>query len=84
MLFCLIVVGSGLWLAPGDSEEVGVALTQALRNSLERFFFILANVHYFCRRPQPTIEFTFAATEEAIYVHAVVSAKSVKFTILSF
>lgn len=45
-LFCLIVVGSGIWLAPGDSEEVGVALAQALRNSLERFFFILASFVY--------------------------------------
>jgi len=32
------VVASGLWLAPGDSEEVAAALSQALRNRIERFF----------------------------------------------
>ncbi|KAF8398564.1 hypothetical protein HHK36_017495 [Tetracentron sinense] len=32
----LRVVGSGLWLAPGDSEEVAGALSQALRNCVER------------------------------------------------
>ncbi|KAJ8471301.1 hypothetical protein OPV22_025644 [Ensete ventricosum] len=86
----LRVVGSGLWLAPGDSEEVGVALTQALRNSLERSLRELSYVRFGdvftrchpltsnVRRPQPTIEFTFAATEEAIYVHAVVSAKHIR------
>lgn len=31
------VVASGLWLAPGDSEEVAAALSQALRNCIERF-----------------------------------------------
>lgn len=30
------VVASGLWLAPGDSEEVAAALSQALRNCIER------------------------------------------------
>lgn len=30
------VVASGLWLAPGDSEEVASALSQALRNCIER------------------------------------------------
>ncbi|URE18793.1 Mediator complex subunit 13 C-terminal [Musa troglodytarum] len=86
----LRVVGSGLWLAPGDSEEVGVALAQALRNSLERSLRELSYVRFGdvftrchpltsnVRRPQPTIEFTFAATEEAIYVHAVVSAKHIR------
>ncbi|XP_018684609.1 mediator of RNA polymerase II transcription subunit 13 isoform X1 [Musa acuminata AAA Group] len=86
----LRVVGSGIWLAPGDSEEVGVALAQALRNSLERSLRELSYVRFGdvftrchpltsnVRRPQPTIEFTFAATEEAIYVHAVVSAKHIR------
>lgn len=32
------VVASGLWVAPGDSEEVAAALSQALRNCIERFF----------------------------------------------
>ncbi|RDX71450.1 Mediator of RNA polymerase II transcription subunit 13, partial [Mucuna pruriens] len=32
----LRVVASGLWLAPGDSEEVAAALSQALRNCIER------------------------------------------------
>ncbi|KAF9624407.1 hypothetical protein IFM89_011332 [Coptis chinensis] len=32
----LRVVGSGFWLAPGDSEEVAIALSQALRNCIER------------------------------------------------
>ncbi|GFY84924.1 RNA polymerase II transcription mediator [Actinidia rufa] len=30
------VLASGIWLAPGDSEEVAVALSQALRNRIER------------------------------------------------
>lgn len=38
-MFCE-VVASGLWLAPGDSEEVAAALSQALRNCIERFVFI--------------------------------------------
>lgn len=33
---------------------------------------------YLCRRGQPTVEFIFAATEEAVFVHVIVSAKSVK------
>lgn len=33
------VVASGLWVAPGDSEEVAAALSQALRNCIERFVF---------------------------------------------
>ncbi|WOL08835.1 mediator of RNA polymerase II transcription subunit 13 isoform X1 [Canna indica] len=86
----LRVVGNGLWLAPGDSEDVGVALSQALRSSIERalrglsygrFGDVFTRYHPFAsnvRRPQPTIEFTFAATEEAIYVHAVVSAKYIR------
>ncbi|GFY83027.1 RNA polymerase II transcription mediator [Actinidia rufa] len=32
----LRVLASGIWLAPGDSEEVAVALSQALRNRIER------------------------------------------------
>lgn len=34
------VVSSGLWLSPGDSEEVAAALSQALRNCIERFGFL--------------------------------------------
>uniref|UniRef100_A0A0A0LX56 Mediator of RNA polymerase II transcription subunit 13 n=1 Tax=Cucumis sativus TaxID=3659 RepID=A0A0A0LX56_CUCSA len=32
----LRVVASGLWISPGDSEEVAAALSQALRNCIER------------------------------------------------
>lgn len=32
----MVVLASGLWLAPGDSEEVAAALSQALRNCIER------------------------------------------------
>jgi hypothetical protein len=34
----------------------------------------------FCRGGQPAVEFIFAATEEAIFVHVIISAKYVKFT----
>lgn len=34
------VVASGIWLAPGDSEEVAAALSQALRNRIERSLII--------------------------------------------
>ncbi|KAL0365486.1 UNVERIFIED_CONTAM: Mediator of RNA polymerase II transcription subunit [Sesamum angustifolium] len=34
----LRVLASGLWVAPGDSEEVAAALSQALRNCIERFW----------------------------------------------
>lgn len=37
-------------------------------------FFILIII---IRRAQPTVEFVFAATEEAIFVHVVISARSV-------
>lgn len=36
------VVASGLWLAPGDSEEVAAALSQALRSRIERFLSFLS------------------------------------------
>ncbi|KAI8527219.1 hypothetical protein RHMOL_Rhmol12G0058700 [Rhododendron molle] len=32
----LRVVASGVWLAPGDSEEIASTLSQALRNRIER------------------------------------------------
>jgi len=31
-----VVVASGVWVAPGDSEEVAAALSQSLRNYIER------------------------------------------------
>ena len=31
-----VVVASGIWVAPGDSEEVAAALSQSLRNYIER------------------------------------------------
>ncbi|KAM0934563.1 putative mediator complex subunit Med13, mediator complex, subunit Med13, MID domain of medPIWI [Dioscorea sansibarensis] len=89
----LKVVGTGLWVAPGDSDEVAAALSQALKNSLERslrllsymrFGDVFTRCHNFMtnennlRRAQPAIEFVFAATEEGIYVHAVISAKHVR------
>lgn len=89
----LRVVASGFWLAPGDSEEVAAALSQALRNCIERaliglnymrFGDVFSKYHPFSqseelfRRGQPTIEFIFAATEEAIFVHVIISAKHVR------
>jgi mediator of RNA polymerase II transcription subunit 13 len=32
----LRVVASGIWVAPGDSEEISVAFSQSLRNCIER------------------------------------------------
>jgi hypothetical protein len=40
-LLCSVVVLNDLWVALGNSEEVAAALTQALRNSLERYPCIL-------------------------------------------
>ncbi|KAK3030477.1 hypothetical protein RJ639_038783, partial [Escallonia herrerae] len=89
----LRVLASGLWLAPGDSEEVATALSQALMNCIERaltglsymrFGNVFARYHPFSqseelsRRGQPVIEFIFAATEEAIFVHALISAKHIR------
>lgn len=37
---------------------------------------------YLCRRGQPTVEFIFAATEEAVFVHVIISAKSVKLFVI--
>ncbi|CAN6190992.1 unnamed protein product [Urochloa humidicola] len=67
----LRVGSNGLWVTPGNSEEVAAALSQALRNSLERSLRGLS----YARLAQPTVEFVFAATEEAIFVHIVVSAR---------
>lgn len=36
------VLASGLWVAPGDSEEVAAALSQALRNCIERLIHLLS------------------------------------------
>ncbi|KAF7836948.1 mediator of RNA polymerase II transcription subunit 13 isoform X1 [Senna tora] len=88
----LRVAASGLWLAPGDSEEVAAALSQALRNCVERsliglsymrFGDVFSKYHHcqseqMSRRGQPTIEFIFAATEEAIFVHVIVSSKHIR------
>lgn len=43
LLFCSVVASNGLWVAPGNSEEVAAALSQALRNSLERYSCIFFN-----------------------------------------
>ncbi|KAL2332580.1 hypothetical protein Fmac_013793 [Flemingia macrophylla] len=88
----LRVVASGLWLAPGDSEEVAAALSQALRNRIERalhglyymrFGDVFSKFHQFqrdelFRRGQPAVEFVFAATEEAIFIHVIVSSKHIR------
>ncbi|KRH31605.1 hypothetical protein GLYMA_11G256800v4 [Glycine max] len=88
----LRVVASGLWLAPGDSEEVAAALSQALRNCVERALFglyymrfgdVFSKFHQFqreelFRRGQPAVEFVFAATEEAIFIHVIVSSKHIR------
>ncbi|XP_077214346.1 RNA polymerase II transcription mediator isoform X2 [Tasmannia lanceolata] len=87
----LRVVGAGLWLAPGDSEEVAVALSQALRNCIERSLRGLSYARFgdvfsrrqsfsekHSRRVQPICEFIFAATEEAIFVHAIIHAKNIR------
>ncbi|XP_062016064.1 mediator of RNA polymerase II transcription subunit 13 isoform X3 [Rosa rugosa] len=88
----LRVVASGVWISPGDSEEVATALSQALRNRIERVLSGFAYMRFgdvfskfhpsqseeHLRRGQPTIEFIFAATEEGIFVHALVSAKHVR------
>ncbi|KAL9233602.1 hypothetical protein vseg_008575 [Gypsophila vaccaria] len=75
------VIASGLWVSPGDSEEVASALSQALKNRLERALLGLSYVRFgdvFLRKGQPAVEFVFAATEDAIFVHAILSAKHVR------
>ncbi|KAL3614125.1 hypothetical protein CASFOL_042199 [Castilleja foliolosa] len=89
----LRVLASGLWVAPGDSEEVAAALSQALRNCIERslrgfsyvrFGDVFSKYHPFTqneelfRKAQPIAEFIFAATEETIFVHVIISAKHVR------
>ncbi|XP_065878471.1 mediator of RNA polymerase II transcription subunit 13 isoform X2 [Euphorbia lathyris] len=87
----LRVVASGVWVAPGDSEEVAAALSQSLRNCIEKALLGLSYMRYgdvFSKyhpsqseglfRRQPTIEFIFAATEDAIYVHVLISAKHIR------
>nr|XP_011461693.1 PREDICTED: mediator of RNA polymerase II transcription subunit 13 isoform X5 [Fragaria vesca subsp. vesca] len=88
----LRVVASGVWISPGDSEEVATALSQALRNRIERVLSGFAYMRFgdvfskfhpsqneeLLRKGQPTVEFIFSATEEGIFVHALVSAKHVR------
>ncbi|XP_048235321.1 mediator of RNA polymerase II transcription subunit 13 isoform X2 [Ricinus communis] len=87
----LRVVASGVWVAPGDSEEVAAALSQSLRNCIEkalvglsymRFGDVFSKYHQSQSeglfRRQPTVEFIFAATEEAIFVHVIISAKHIR------
>ncbi|KAB1228035.1 Mediator of RNA polymerase II transcription subunit 13 [Morella rubra] len=88
----LRVIASGIWLAPGDSEEVAAALSQALRNCIERSLTGLSYMRFgdvfskytpsqsedIFRRGQPTVEFIFAATEEAVFVHVIISAKHIR------
>ncbi|KAF8082132.1 hypothetical protein N665_0846s0014 [Sinapis alba] len=87
----LRVVASGIWVAPGDSEEISVAFSESLRNCIERALTGLSYMRFgdvfskfspqseeYLRRGQPTVEFIFAATEEAVFVHVIVSAKNVR------
>ncbi|XP_009615831.2 mediator of RNA polymerase II transcription subunit 13-like isoform X3 [Nicotiana tomentosiformis] len=89
----LRVLASGLWVAPGDSEEVAAALSQALRNCMERTLRGLSYVRYgdvftkhhplsqneeLFRKGQPVVEFLFSATEEALFVHVIISAKHIR------
>ncbi|KAL1192992.1 Mediator of RNA polymerase II transcription subunit 13 [Cardamine amara subsp. amara] len=87
----LRVVASGIWVAPGDSEEISVAFSQSLRNCIERALTGLSYMRFgdvfskfspqseeYLRRGQPTVEFIFAATEEAVFVHVIISAKNVR------
>ncbi|KAI9398736.1 hypothetical protein POPTR_003G220800v4 [Populus trichocarpa] len=88
----LRVVASGVWVAPGDSEEVAAALSQSLRNYIERaltghsymrFGDVFLKYHPsqsegLSRKGRPTVEFIFSASEEAIFVHAIISAKHIR------
>ncbi|XP_050219690.1 mediator of RNA polymerase II transcription subunit 13 isoform X2 [Mercurialis annua] len=87
----LRVIASGVWAAPGDSEEVAAALSQSLRNSIEKALAGLSYMRFgsvFTKyhpsqsealvRRRPTVEFIFAATEEAIFVHVIISAKHIR------
>lgn len=89
----LKVFASGLWSAPGDSEEVAAALAQALRNRIERSMIELSYMRFgdvfskyrsysqseeLVRRGQPMIEFVFAASEEAVFVHVIICAKHIR------
>ncbi|KAL0661583.1 hypothetical protein Bca4012_098420 [Brassica carinata] len=81
----------GIWVAPGDSEEISVAFSQSLRNCIERALSGLSYMRFgdvfskvspqneeYLRRGRLTVEFIFAATEEAVFVHVIVSAKNVR------
>ncbi|KAI8528295.1 hypothetical protein RHMOL_Rhmol12G0139000 [Rhododendron molle] len=85
--------GGSCCMAPGDSEEVASALSQALRNRIERALNGLSYMRFgdafskyqplspseeLFRRGQPVVEFIFAATEEAIFVHVLMSAKHIR------
>ncbi|XP_071701408.1 mediator of RNA polymerase II transcription subunit 13 isoform X2 [Rutidosis leptorrhynchoides] len=88
----LRVLASGVWLAPGDSEEVAAALSQALRNCIERALVGLSYMRFgdvfsryhpssqgeLFRRGQPVLEFIFTATDEGVFVHVIISAKHVR------
>ncbi|KAL6553693.1 hypothetical protein OROGR_007535 [Orobanche gracilis] len=90
----LRVVASGLWRPPGDSEEAAAALSQALRNRIERsltglyymrFGDVFSKFHqlqseelFRCWRGHPAVEFAFAANEEAIFIHVIVSSKHIR------
>nr|XP_043628708.1 mediator of RNA polymerase II transcription subunit 13 [Erigeron canadensis] len=89
----LRALASGVWLAPGDSEEVSAALSQALRNCIERALVGLSYMRFgdvfsryhpssqgeeLFRKGQPVLEFVFTATDEGVFVHVIISAKHVR------
>ncbi|KAL2651163.1 hypothetical protein R1flu_019291 [Riccia fluitans] len=87
----LKVVAGGFWCAPGENEEVGAALAEALRNRLERSLRSLSYIRFGdvfvkCRRHGPlesrkvlpTCELMFMGSDEALFVHVVVRRKRVR------
>ncbi|CAJ1847744.1 unnamed protein product, partial [Sphenostylis stenocarpa] len=69
----LRVVASGLWLAPGDSEEVAAALSQALRNCIERALLGL----YYMRFGDVFSKFHQFQSEELFSTHAFMSSPTI-------
>ncbi|KAJ0968233.1 hypothetical protein J5N97_025150 [Dioscorea zingiberensis] len=68
-----------LWLfIPGRHSSVIEKAQAAVSKIIETALHYMRFGDVFTRRALPTIEFVFAATEEAIYVHAVISAKYVR------
>lgn len=58
LYFVVVVLASGLWLAPGDSEEVAAALSQALRNCIERLHLCCCETSNLTRRKKILVNLT--------------------------